>query len=141
MDSLIHIKNYTITPQIRLYDVPNGKMLKVNQRNNSLHYRVYQKDEDVRFELEFKHRQTKLVHNYLFNTQLEIFEHQLVIKSFQYSGKVLCLNSQYTNWILDFQRRHRKHELANSTSRTLVSSYFENQRIKNLFREERFFLL
>ena len=46
-------------------------MLKVNPTNNSSHYRVYQKDETVRFELELKHRQTKLVQDYLFQNQVK----------------------------------------------------------------------
>lgn len=55
-----------MTRYMKLHDFPDGKILKVNRRNNSLHYRVYQKNERVRFELELKHRQTKLVQDYLF---------------------------------------------------------------------------
>jgi len=61
VDSRTKIQNHTTTRHIKLQDFPNGKVLKVNRRNNSLHYRVYRKDQSVRFELEFKHRQTKLV--------------------------------------------------------------------------------
>ena len=66
VDSRSQIQNHTNTKYIKLQDFPNGKMLKVNRRNNSRHYRVYQRDETVRFELELKHRQTKLVQDYLF---------------------------------------------------------------------------
>jgi len=66
VDSRSHIQDHTSTKYIKLQDFPNGKMLKVNRRNNSQHYRVYQKDGTVRFELELKHRQTKLVQDYLF---------------------------------------------------------------------------
>jgi len=59
VDSRNKIQNYTTTRHIRLQDFPNGKILKVNRRNNSVHYRVYRKDEQTRFEIEFKHRQTK----------------------------------------------------------------------------------
>ncbi len=44
VDSRSQIKNHTITRHIRLQDFPDGKILKINRRNNSLHYRVYQKD-------------------------------------------------------------------------------------------------
>lgn len=54
MDSRSQIQNYTTTRQIRLQDFPDGKILKVNRRNNSVHYRVYQKDQRVRFEIELK---------------------------------------------------------------------------------------
>ena len=82
VDSRSHIQDHTNTKYIKLQDFPNGKMLKVNRRNNSRHYRVYQKDETVRFELELKHRQTRLVQDYLFQNQLDVFENQLVIKYF-----------------------------------------------------------
>ena len=79
MGSLSQIQDHTNTKYIKLQDFPLGKMLKVNRRNNSRHYRVYQIDESIRFELELKHRQTKLVQDYLFENQLDVFEHSLVI--------------------------------------------------------------
>jgi hypothetical protein len=45
VDSRTQIQNHTTTRHIRLQDFPDGKVLKVNRRNNSLHYRVYQKDQ------------------------------------------------------------------------------------------------
>ena len=84
VNSRSKIQNHTNTRHIRLQDFPDGKTLKVNRRNNSVHYWVYQKDQRVGFEIELKHRQTKLVQDYLFQNQLDIFEHQLVIKYFQY---------------------------------------------------------
>lgn len=110
----------------------------MNRRNNSLHYRVYQKDQRVRFEIELKHRQTKLVQDYLFQNQLDSFEHQLVIQYFQYSERVLCLDYSYTDWVLDFQRRY---QVLNPTHRSLVVSYLENLTIRNGNDEERFFHL
>jgi len=47
IDSGSQIKNHTNTKHIRLQDFPDGKILKINRRNNSLHYRVYQKDQNV----------------------------------------------------------------------------------------------
>ena len=141
VDSRSKIQNHTNTRHIKLQDFPDGKMLKLNRRNNSVHYRVYQKDQRVRFEMELKYRKTKLVQDYLFRNQLDMFEHHLVIQYFQYSERVLCLDYQYTDWILDFQRRYRGYDLVNSTSRSLVTSYLENQIIENQEEEERFFHL
>lgn len=64
VDLQTKIQNQTTIRHIRLEDFPNGKLLKVNRRNHSLHYRVYQKDQGVPFEFESKHRRTKLVQNY-----------------------------------------------------------------------------
>ena len=138
VDSRSQVQNHTTTRHIRLDDFPNGKMLKINRRNNSLHYRVYQKDEDVRFELEFKHRQTKLVRDYLFHNQFDTFEHQLVLQYFKYSERVLRLDYIYTDWIVDFQRRH--HQLVNSSSRLLVTNYLRTE-MGNHEEEERLFHL
>jgi hypothetical protein len=92
VDSRRQIQNCTNTRHIKLEDFPDGKMLKVNRKNNSVHYRVYQKDQRVRFEIELKNRQTKLVQDYLFQNHFDVFEHQLVIQYFHYSERVLCLN-------------------------------------------------
>ena len=85
VDSRSQIQDHTTTRYMKLHDFPDGKMLKVNRRNNSLHYRVYQKNERVRFELELKHRQTKLIQDYLFQNQLDVFEYELVLQYFKYS--------------------------------------------------------
>lgn len=137
VDSRSQIQDHTTTRYMKLHDFPDGKMLKVNRRNNSLHYRVYQKNERVRFELELKHRQTKLVQDYLFQNQLAIFEDHLVRQYFKYSGKVLRLDYVYTDWIVDFQRRFQ----GNLNYRSLVTSYLESQLIKEQEEEKGFFHL
>ena len=137
MDSRSQIQDHTTTRYMKLHDFPDGKMLKVNRRNNSLHYRVYQKNERVRFKLELKHRQTKLVQDYLFQNQLAIFEDHLVRQYFKYSGKVLRLDYVYTDWIVDFQRRFQ----GNLNYRSLVTSYLESQLIKEQEEEKGFFHL
>lgn len=110
----------------------------MNRRNNSGHYRVYQKDQKVRFEIELKHRQTKLVQDYLFNNQFDLFEHQLIIQYFKYSERVLRLDYvyPYTDWLVNFQRRQK----GNPTSHSLVTSYFETG-VVNQEEEERLFHL
>ena len=60
INSRSQIQNYTNTQHMKLQDFTDGKILQVNRRNNSVHYRVYQKDQNVRFKIELKHRQTKL---------------------------------------------------------------------------------
>ena len=136
VNSRSKIQNSTNTRHIKLQDFTNGKILKINRRNNSVHYRVYQKDASVRFEVELKHRQTKLLQDYLFDNQLDIFEQKLVTQYFKYSGRVLCLNCVYTDWVIDFQRRQQK----NNTSHSLVTSYLET-RMNNQEEEERLFHL
>ena len=138
VDSRTQIQDHTTTRHIKLQDFPDGKMLKINRRNNSLHYRVYQKDQSVRFELEFKHRQTRLVQDYLFNNQLDIFESKLVLQYFKYSGQVLNLDYLYADWVLDFQRRYRP---AKPSNRVLLTSYLKNRKMTEKEEEKLFHLL
>lgn len=137
VDSRSHIQDHTNTKYIKLQDFPNGKMLKINRRNNSRHYRVYQKDETVRFELELKHRQTRLVQNYLFQNQLDMFEHHLVTQYFEYSGQVLRSYYPYTDWILNYQRKY----WGNPIFHPLMTSYLDNQEISSKEDEGRLFHL
>jgi hypothetical protein len=137
VDSRSQIQNNTNTRHIKLQDFPDGKILKVNRRNNSVHYRVYQKNQNVRFEIELKHRKTKLVQDYLFHNQLDVFEDILVIQHFQYSKRVLRLDSIYTDWVVNFQRKH----LGDPISRSLVTSYLKNIIISDQEEEKRFFHL
>lgn len=131
------IQATTATRYIKLQDFPSGKMLKINRRNNSLHYRVYQKNQVVRFELEFKNRQTELVQDYLFCNQLSRFEHELVHQYFKYSRQVLNLNYPYADWVNDFQR---KSKLVGSGIQPLLTSYLKNT-VMSLEEEKRLFRL
>jgi uncharacterized protein YutD len=85
----------------------------------------------VRFDLELKHRQTKLVQDYLFENQLDIFEHEVVKQYVQYSDQVLRSDYIYADWVLDFQRRQPHLQLVNLNSRSLIMIYRENQMIMN----------
>ena len=95
------------------------------------------KDETVRFELELKHRQTRLVQDYLFQNQLDMFEHHLVTQYFEYSGQVLRSDYPYTDWILNYQRRY----WGNPIFHPLMTSYLDNQEINNKEDEGRLFHL
>ena len=122
VNSRSQIQNHTNSSHIRLQDFPDGKILKVNRRNNLVYYRVYQKNERVRFELELKHRKTKLVQDYLFQNKLDVFEDLLVMEYFKYSEKVLYIDYTYTDWILDFKRRRGVCQLVNLL---LIFTYLE----------------
>jgi hypothetical protein len=96
VDSRSQIQNSTNTRHITLKASPEGKILKVNRRNNALHYRIYEKDFGTRFELEIKHGQTKSVQDYLFNNQLDQFEHQLTSRYYKYSQRLFPLADFFT---------------------------------------------
>lgn len=91
----------------------------------------------MRFKLELKHRQTKLVQDYLFENQLDKFEHYLVVEYFQYSNRLLGSDSVYTYWVLDFYRRYQ----VTKTFRPLITSYLKNRVFKNEENELKIFHL
>ena len=132
------VKKQKKSRYFKLEDFPSGKMLKVNRRNNGLHYRVYKKGESVRFELELKHGQTRLLQDFLFNNEFDVFENQLVIQYFKSFKRILSLDFQYTDWVVDFQRRYG---LKNIISPVLVTSYFGNQILSQRNEERLFHLL
>ena len=73
----------------------------------------------------------------MFNDKLSVFENQLVTQYFKSFKRVGSLYFQYTDWIVDFQRRCR---LKNIISPVLVTNYFGNQ-ISSQKDEERLFHL
>jgi len=137
VDSRSQILNYTTTRHLSLKDNTREKILKINRRSNSFHYRVYEKHNGVRFELEIKKRQIKLVQDYLFNNQLEKFEHELTHTYYQYSERLFPLNNSHTDWVVDFIRRYPEKEIP---IYFLVTSYLEN-RIYSQEEERLFHLL
>lgn len=139
VDSRSKIQNSTNTRHITLKNSPEGKILKVNRRNNAFHYRVYEKDFGTRFELEIKHRQTKSVQDYLFSNHLDRFEHQLTVKYYKYSQRLFPLadSYSYTDWLVVFGRKYPQKKISSSF---LLSSYLQNT-IDCQEGEERFFHL
>lgn len=109
----------------------------MNRRNNALHYRAYQKNKTICFELELKHHKAKSVQDYLFQNQLTIFEDKLIWQFFKYSNQVLCENYPYTDWILDFYRRNNDSTIF----QPFLLSYLENQSVKGVEDDKLYHLL
>ena len=89
----------------------------------------------MRFELELKHHQTRLVQDYLFQNQLDMFEHHLVIQYFEYSG----LSTSFGLSVYRLDSQFSKKILGNFTFRPLMTSYLDNPLIRNQEEEERLF--
>ena len=129
LDSQFHIKESTNTRYV--FISPDGKLLKINRRTNPLHYRVYQKDQSVRFELEISKTQTRSVQEYFFHNQFEIFEHQLTFQFYKCSLRFFPLCHSYTHWLVDFKRRYkeifRRSTEIQITYPSLLTSYLQNE--------------
>lgn len=83
----------------------NALILKIGSRSSSNYYRVYQKINSLRFELELKHQLVKSFQKFLFDNRIEEFEHHLCKHFYYQSFGSLNLNSSYMDWLLDWYRK------------------------------------
>lgn len=138
VDSRSHVQTFTTTRHILLKDEPKGKILKINRRSNGLHYRVYEKENGIRFELEIKRRQIKSVEDYFFQKKLGLFESELTQLYYQYSEKIFPLENSYVDWLLNFKRKYPSKKIP---PYYLLTSYLENNVYSNDEEERIFHLL
>ena len=103
----------------------NSWILKIGKRGSPNHYRVYDNQTHIRFELEQRGSKIKSIQSSLFESQIEIFEDSMTETFFNYSKKVLAIDENYTDWLIDYYRRHKP------IKKSLVTGYF-NQKSANL---------
>jgi len=102
-----------------------SSIFKIGKRGSPNHYRVYENHTEIRFELEQRGFKIKLAQKLIFDYQIDNFE-QVMTKTFlNYSKKVLVIDENYTDWLMDFYRRQ------NPIKNPLVTGYF-NQKSANL---------
>ena len=100
-------------------------ILKIGKRGSPNHYHIYDSQTYIRFELEQRGSKIKSIQSSLFESQMEIFEDVMTQTFFNYSKKVLAIDENYTDWLIDYYRRH------NPIKKSLVTGYF-NQKSVNL---------
>lgn len=105
VDSRRKILEETRTKNVALKDSSEGKILKVNRRANACHYKVYEKNNEVRFELEIKTPTIDSLQNYFFNHQFDSFEYKLTKIYCGYSQKLFSLDNFYVEWLVHFRRK------------------------------------
>lgn len=97
-----------------------GWILKIGKRGSPNYYRVYENDTEIRFELEQRGSKIKSTQKLIFEYQTENFEEIMTETFFNYSKKVLAIDENYTNWLIDYFRRQ------NQTEESLVTGYFSS---------------
>lgn len=102
-----------------------SSIFKVGKRGSPNHYRVYENHTEIRFELEQRGSKIKVVQKLIFENQIDNFEQVMTNTFFNYSKRVLVIDENYTDWLMDFYRRQ------NPSKNSLVTGYF-NQKIANL---------
>ncbi|WP_297691731.1 hypothetical protein [uncultured Eudoraea sp.] len=114
-----------------------GSILKIGKRGSPNYYRLYQKDRQIRFELEQRGPKIKFAQDLLNENQIEIFEQIMTRNFFKYSKKVLAMDENYTDWLVDYFRRQNK----NQKSFLLATGYFKDvgAKLNNIDKKKIFF--
>lgn len=97
-----------------------GWILRIGKRGSPNYYRVYENNTEIRFELEQRGSKIKSTQKLIFEYQTENFEEIMTETFFNYSKKVLAIDENYTNWLIDYFRRQ------NQTEESLVTGYFSS---------------
>lgn len=100
-----------------------GFILKIGSRTSSNYYRVYQAPDELRFELEMKHKVVQSFQKYLFDNNLQTFEHKLSRHFYYQSFESLTLNAYCMDWLLHWYRTNFNKNQTNS----LITTYFTNK--------------
>jgi hypothetical protein len=99
-------------------------ILKIGKRGSPNHYRIYDNQIHIRFELEQRGSKIKSVQKLIFENQIDNFEQVMTETFFNYSKKVLAIDENYTDWLMDHYRKQ------NPIKNSLVTGYF-NQKSAN----------
>jgi hypothetical protein len=108
------IKNFSLQKS------PIGWILKIGKRVSPNYSRVYEKNRQIRFELEQRGSKIKLAQKLIMEQQIQNFEQIMTETFFKYSKKVLGIDENYLDWLIDYFRRQTQ----NQTGKSLVTAYF-----------------
>lgn len=104
-------------------------IFKIGKRGSPNYYRVYQNHTEIRFELEQRGSKIKLAQKLIFEDHIEEFERVMTENFFKYTKRVLAIDENYTDWLIDYFRRQ------NQTKELLVTGYFDQKR-HNLINDD-----
>lgn len=77
-----------------------SKIFRVGRRGNSQVFRIYVRDEFIRYETKFQKRQTRLVQDLFLNLQFTEFEQKLIQKYYKMVSRSVELNNPYSDWLV-----------------------------------------
>jgi len=105
-----------------------GLLFKIGNRRSTRHYRLYTKDNFLRFEVEIKRNFIKDFHNLLLEYRLEEFEKTLSNTFFKYSFEIFQCSRQpsHIDWLMNRIRPYQyKNKLFPETS--VINSHYIRQ--------------
>ena len=108
-----------------------SSIFKTGKRGSPNHYRVYENHTEVRFELEQRGSKIKAVQKLIFENQIDNFEQIMTNTFFNYSKKVLVIDENSTDWLIDYFRRQ------NQTKESFVTGYFDQNRVNLMHADDK----
>jgi hypothetical protein len=102
----ILVSSRTRTKTVKLLNNSKNVILGINKRSNPRHFRVYEKTEHIRFELELKSSALSKVQKSFFSCKFELFEENLTKLYFNYAKTLFPPNDDFVGWLFDFSRKH-----------------------------------
>ena len=106
-------------------------ILRIGKGGSPNFYRVSQKNTEIRFELEQRGTKIKTLQKLIFKGHLKEFEQIMIENFFKYSKKVLVIDENHTDWLIDYLKRKNKPK----ESLSLITGYF-SQNIDNLMNTD-----
>lgn len=98
-------------------------ILGINKRSNPRYFRIYRRQNKIRFELELKKAAAKSIQNSLLDGEFEVFESNLTMQYFRDTTKIFPFQNDFLIWLHDFNRRHLSKTVL-STKNNLQLEYF-----------------
>ena len=83
------------------------RLLTIGNRASNRYYRIYERNNGLRFEFEMKKALVKSFQSDLFSKNLKTLEENISNEFFNHSNNILVLHSFYTNWLVDYNRNLR----------------------------------
>ena len=119
-----------------------GLLFKIGNRRSARHYRLYTKDDFLRFEFEIKRNVIKDLHNLLLDYRLEEFEKTLSYQFFKYSFEIFQYSREPTHidWL---NSRIRPYQYKNKLSQeiSVINSHYINQFAFQEFQQKLDFII
>lgn len=113
-----------------------GLLMKIGSRLSSNHYRVYEKNHGLEFELELKNQLVKSFQKLLVDNRIKEFEHDLSKHFYKVSLNSFTVNSCYTDWLVNCVRKTVEKQTLDSF---LITDYLENSNVKSFAEKEYLF--
>ncbi len=128
-----YINAHNETIKTKIVTNQNGPILAIGNRSSQSYYRIYTREDGIRFELEIKKGKVYQYQSFLFLSAFEEFEDALTQEFYKYSNRFLVIESCFTDWLRNYNRQNKNLYKSNQF---LVTSYIDKMKILKISKSE-----